>query len=106
MFNKEIDNISLEFFNAMDDDLNTAEALSQIYRLIKFTNNWLIQDKKDIDEDVKQRIINLFMDFSNIFGIIIDKSIQQLGVFGKTTSGLDELIHEKQTIIVNLWIPL
>lgn len=101
-FNKELDSISLEFFNAMDDDLNTAEALSQIYRLIKFTNNWLLQDKKEIDDDLKERIMKILIDFSNIFGVIIDKSIQQLGVFGISTSGLDDLIQEKQNIISKL----
>ena len=59
----DVDNYKNEFLNAMDDDLNTALALSYILQMLKLGNSSSDLDKKIY---VKNVIIDLLQ---NIFGL-------------------------------------
>ncbi|MHA1728318.1 MAG: cysteine--tRNA ligase [Promethearchaeota archaeon] len=91
-----------DFLKAMEDDLNTAKALSQIYHLIRSINSIIFEDKKELDNNIKEFILNFLIDFSNIFGVILDESVQKLGIWGSTTHKSGNLIIEKEKIIAGL----
>ncbi|MBD3350927.1 MAG: cysteine--tRNA ligase [Candidatus Lokiarchaeota archaeon] len=99
---KSIQKLKIEFISSMDDDLNTSKALAQIYQLIKMVNKHIFEFERNIDEEIKKMILNFIIDFANIFGILIDREIQELGVYGKQIDGMDELISEKQQTISEL----
>lgn len=55
------------FIESMDDDLNTAEAISSLFELIKFSNSSLNEysSKKIVEESY-----NLLLELSNVLGIL------------------------------------
>lgn len=66
-----IDSIQQEFMNAMDDDFNTALAMSKIFDLIKEAN--LILTKENIEKDDKKvlnEIKKILLDYNTFLGII------------------------------------
>ena len=71
---KEIDNLSLKFKNAMDDDFNTALAFGVLNEVLGLGNK--IYDDKRLDFSSKVvlliRIKNIILDFSKIFGLFED----------------------------------
>ena len=59
----------LEFEKAMDDDLNTADAETAIFNLVKFANVEVTADSsREFAEAVRKEIIDL----SDILGLIVD----------------------------------
>ena len=56
-----------EFEQAMDDDLNTADAVSSVFELAKFANSNL--DEENSKEAVAY-ILNLYMKLSKVLGIL------------------------------------
>ncbi|MCP4760159.1 MAG: cysteine--tRNA ligase [archaeon] len=96
------------FLNAMDDDLNTAPALNEIYNMIKRVNLFILEEKKGISLEIKAAILDLLDDYSKIFGVILDNS-QTLLMDGSSNDGLSIIIKEKEEnfaklmdIIINL----
>ena len=68
----EIKNLKEEFLNAMDDDFNTALAISYIYELIKIANLELSKDKKDLNK--LKSILNVLNECAlNILGFIFEE---------------------------------
>ncbi len=71
--NKKIDSILKKaktgFESAMDNDLNTPQAIAVIFELIKSINQ--IIDKKEISKIQVKQIIELFKSFDSIFSFII-----------------------------------
>ena len=68
----EIKNLKEEFLNAMDDDFNTALAISYIYELIKIANSELSKDKKDLNK--LKSILNVLNECAvNILGFILEE---------------------------------
>ena len=68
----EIKNLKEEFLNAMDDDFNTALAISYIYELIKIANSELSKDKKDLNK--LKSILNVLNECAiNILGFIFEE---------------------------------
>lgn len=75
------------FDEAMDDDFNTADAISVIFELVKFVNtNVSEKSSKAFLEAMKQEIVLL----SDICGLIVDKQEELLD------ADIEKLIQERQ----------
>lgn len=87
MLFKEAEGYITKFDEAMDDDFNTADALSAIFELVKFTNtNVSEQSGKAFVQALKDEIVML----SDICGLIVDKKEEILD------SEIEALIQERQ----------
>ncbi len=78
---------TLKFEAAMEDDFNTADALSAIFELVKFANtNSTPESGRSFIEALKKQITEL----SDICGLIVDKEA------GLLDSDIEALIEERQ----------
>lgn len=59
---------SKEFFNALDDDLNTAKALGVIFELIRKVNSHL--DVSAISQSEKDQVLYMLRQFNDVFDVI------------------------------------
>ena len=76
-----------KFDEAMDDDFNTADAISAIFELVKFTNTNVSEDSgKEFIQALKDEIVLL----SDICGLIVDKKEEILD------TDIEALIQERQ----------
>ena len=67
---KEIEKFKNQFINAMEDDLNTANAISAIFDLVKYTNTYIsINSSKDLIN----RAYETFNSLANVLGILKKK---------------------------------
>ena len=77
-----------KFEEAMDDDLNTADAVSAIFELVKFANTHAGEaSSAELIKTVKDEIISL----SDILGLLVDKKEDNLD------AEIENLIAERQT---------
>ena len=77
-----------KFEEAMDDDLNTADAVSAIFELVKFANTHSGEaSSAELIKTVKDEIISL----SDILGLLVDKKEDNLD------AEIENLIAERQT---------
>lgn len=77
-----------KFEEAMDDDLNTADAVSAIFELVKFANTHAGEaSSAEFIKTVKDEIISL----SDILGLLVDKKEDNLD------AEIENLIAERQT---------
>ena len=84
---KEAEAYITKFDEAMDDDINTADAISAIFELVKFTNtNVSEQSGKAFIQALKDEIVML----SDICGLIADKKEEILD------TEIEALIQERQ----------
>ena len=84
---KEAETYITKFDEAMDDDINTADAISAIFELVKFTNtNVSEQSGKAFILALKDEIVML----SDICGLIVDKKEEILD------TEIEALIQERQ----------
>lgn len=84
---KEASEYVEKFDAAMDDDFNTADAISVIFELVKFANtNVSAESGREFAESLKAEIVEL----SDICGLIVDKSEELL------ESDIEALIKERQ----------
>ena len=75
-----------KFDAAMDDDLNTADALSAIFELVKFANtNAKAESSKELLQALREKIVEL----SDICGLIVEKDAELLD------SEVEALIEER-----------
>lgn len=79
---EKIDSYRLSFEKAMDDDLNTADGLSAIYELVRYTNGHL--DEKN-SKEIAQFALDTLMKLADVLGIlysrgdeILDEDIEKL----------------------------
>lgn len=76
-----------KFDEAMDDDFNTADALSAIFELVKFVNTAVSEESsRSFLQALKEEIVML----SDICGLIVDKKAEMLD------SDIEQLIAERQ----------
>lgn len=76
-----------KFDQAMDDDFNTADALSAIFELVKFVNtNGSENSSREFLTALKDQIVLL----SDICGLIVDRKTEMLD------SDIEQLIEERQ----------
>ena len=64
---KEIDQYKKEFCNAMDDDLNTADAISSLFELTKFINTRI---DKNTSKSILIYAYDTMMELSKVLGIL------------------------------------
>lgn len=70
-----------QFTNAMDDDLNTADAIAALYDLVRFANTH-IEEKMGVE--VVKVIYDIFVELTNVLGILrrkdeaLDEDIEKL----------------------------
>ncbi|NCB93564.1 MAG: cysteine--tRNA ligase [Clostridia bacterium] len=84
---KEMGEFRTKFEEAMDDDLNTADAVSSIFELVKFANtNANEESSKEFAEALRTEIISL----SDIMGLIVEKEEENLD------GEIEKLIEERQ----------
>ncbi|MDE6738615.1 MAG: cysteine--tRNA ligase [Lachnospiraceae bacterium] len=84
---KEAETYITKFDEAMDDDFNTADAVSAIFELVKFANTTVNeQSGKAFIQAVKDEIVML----SDICGLIVEKKAEILG------AQIEALIQERQ----------
>ena len=81
-----IQSFEVKFDAAMDDDLNTADALSAIFELVKFANtNAKAESSKELLQALREKIVEL----SDICGLIVEKDTELLD------SEVEALIEER-----------
>ena len=88
-----------EFFEAMDDDFNTALAFSVMYALIKEINHCLQEQRSDnvISKKLFGAINELFSDITAIFGILEQKTeIDSNGNYELVAKLMDLVISLRQ----------
>ena len=84
---QEIKEYRSKFEEAMDDDLNTADAISAIFELVKFSNTEVNEkSSKAFAEAVKDEIVSL----SDILGFLVDRKAETLD------SEIEDLIDQRQ----------
>lgn len=84
---KEMGVYRQKFEEAMDDDLNTADAVSAIFELVKFANtNAGENSSKEFVEKVKEEIVSL----ADILGLLVDKKEESLD------AEIEKMIAERQ----------
>lgn len=76
-----------KFDDAMDDDFNTADAISAIFELVKFANTNVTENSsKALAEAAKNKIVEL----SDILGLIVERKEEMLD------ADIEALIEERQ----------
>ena len=84
---REAEGFTEKFDEAMDDDINTADAISVIFELVKFTNtNVTEHSQKAFIQALKNEIVML----ADICGLIVDKKEEILD------ADIEALIQERQ----------
>ena len=70
-----------EFLDSMDDDLNTADAISKVYELIRYTNTF----DENTDLKVVKGAVKLLSDFTSVLGLLykeeddnLDEKVEKL----------------------------
>lgn len=85
---KEAEGFTAKFDEAMDDDFNTADAISSIFELVKFANTHADAAKSAAFlQTLKEQIVSL----SDICGLIVEKKAELLD------SDIEKLIADRQT---------
>ena len=80
-----------KFIKAMDDDLNTADAISVIFELISDINNKI---KKSVSKEFAQKCLGLLLELANVLGIL-EKNNQE-DTESITDDKIRRLIDERQ----------
>lgn len=78
-----------KFYEAMDDDLNTADALAAIFEIIKHINKQM-QNGMDFSKDLLRYALNLFNELTGILGILYNSADE-----GKTEE-IENLITQRE----------
>ena len=82
---KELDGFKARFHEHMEDDFNTADAISIIFELVKFANTYA---KEGASKPFVEAVLKLFNELTDILGLIYDRK-------GNNEDGLsDEEIKE------------
>ena len=66
---KELPTFEARFHEAMEDDFNTADAISIIFELVKFSNTYA---KENASKEFIEVVYNLLMKLNNILGLIYE----------------------------------
>ena len=84
---KELDGFTKQFDEAMDDDINTADAFAAVFDLVRFANSEVNEDSsKEFAQAVKDEILML----GDILGMKFEKKAEVLD------SDIEALIEERQ----------
>lgn len=66
----DIDNFKQEFIQAMDDDLNTADAIASIFDLVKYSNTNI---KESSSKELVKKAYDMLLELTNVIGILNKK---------------------------------
>ena len=84
---EEVNGLIVKFDEAMDDDFNTADAVSAIFEIVKFANTTAKADSaREYLQKIKEKIVNL----SDILGLIVEKEQEMLD------RDIEKMIEERQ----------
>ena len=75
-----------EFLDSMDDDLNTADAVSKVYELIRYTNTF----DENTDLKVVKGAVKLLSDFASVLGLLYKEEDDNLD------EKVEKLIEERE----------
>lgn len=75
-----------EFLDCMDDDLNTADAISKVYELIRYANTF----DENTDLKVVKGAVKLLSDFSSVLGLLYKEEDDNLD------EKVEKLIEERE----------
>lgn len=75
-----------EFLESMDDDLNTADAISKVYELIRYTNTF----DENTDLKVVKGAVKLLSDFASVLGLLYKEEDDNLD------EKVEKLIEERE----------
>ena len=81
-----------KFFDAMDDDLNTADALATVFELVKDVNTDVIS-KNNFNKKVISEILKTFDCFTGILGIMYESKTDASSL---TKEQIEELLEKRQ----------
>ncbi len=81
-----------KFIIAMDDDLNTADAISAIFELIKQTNSYM---KDGCSKEFAEKSLSLLNELTRVLGLLQEKEADEVD------GELDLLIQERQAARAN-----
>lgn len=73
---KEAQRYVEKFEEAMDDDCNTANAISSVFELVKFTNSRV---KEDSTGEFAKALYDILSELCDVLGIILEKEEQAVG---------------------------
>ena len=68
---KELEGFKIRFHEHMEDDFNTADAISIIFELAKFANTYA---KEGASKPFIEAVLGLFNNLTDILGLIYDRS--------------------------------
>ena len=83
---KETDAFVKKFEDAMEDDFNTADAVSAVFELVKFTNT---EVKDDSSAEFAEKVLSVLKTLTDILGLIVVKEKE-------SDAEIDALIEERQ----------
>lgn len=94
-FNNELDlNVyKNKFIDAMNDDLNTADALAAIFEMVKSVNTNVIQ-KNEFNKTFIENAIELFDELCGVLGILYEKN--NMNSNSISTEEIENLIRERE----------
>lgn len=81
-----IDELKRKYEQAMEDDFNTADAISYLFELIKFSN---ITVSKDSSREYAMYLLNAIKELCDVLGIITDKKEENID------ARIEELIEKR-----------
>ena len=76
-----------KFEDAMEDDFNTADAVSALFELVKFVN---VQVKEEASKELAEAILKRFTELADVLGIILEQKEEIL------EEEIEQLIEERQ----------
>ena len=82
-----------KFLDAMNEDLNTADALGVIFEMVRTVNTEVIQKNK-FNKTFIENLINLFDELCGVLGILYDKSRSSNNLI--TPQEIENLIKERE----------
>ena len=89
----DLETYKTKFIDAMNDDLNTADALAAIFEMVKSVNTNVIQ-KNEFDKTFIGNTIDLFDELCGVLGILYEKNNLNSGLI--STQEIENLIKERE----------
>lgn len=86
---KTLDSHRTDFIDAMDDDLNTADALAAIYDLVRDINTLVLAE--DASESLIEYAIEEFDELTGVLGLVYNRKTETLDI------DIEKLIEERNT---------
>ena len=68
-FEFSVEKFRIKFYNSMDDDLNTADALAAVFEMIKYVNTKIQEGEELLEKDLKA-VLELFNEFNEVLGLL------------------------------------